>query len=114
MGLIRLIGLVAILQAGAGHALAQAALFEEILLQTAKLLVNQVIGLVDEAERDVSHDFGRASFHKLAVVLISLRRLAAQLTDVLRLLGVLGRMRGMGIMRKMFLITPILPILPIL
>jgi len=34
-------GLVAIFQAGAGHALAQAAVLEEILFQTAELLVNQ-------------------------------------------------------------------------
>jgi len=40
-------GLVSMLQAGAGHALAQAAVFEEIFFQTADLLVNQVIGLMD-------------------------------------------------------------------
>ena len=85
MGLIRL---VPILQSRAGHALAQTAVFEEIFLQTSELLVNQVIGLVDEAERDVSHDFRRTSLHKLAVVLISLRRLPAQLADVLGFLGV--------------------------
>ena len=40
---------VPILQARAGHALAQAALFKEIFLQTAKLLVNQVVHLVNSA-----------------------------------------------------------------
>ena len=69
------------LQADAGHALAEAALFEKVFLQTAKLLVNQVIGLMDEAEGDVGHHFGRAGFDELAVVLARLWHLAAELAD---------------------------------
>ena len=34
--------------------------FEEILLEAAKLLVEQVVGLVDEADEDVGDDLGRA------------------------------------------------------
>ena len=34
-------------QSGAGHALAQAALFQKILFQPAQLLVEQIIGLVN-------------------------------------------------------------------
>ena len=64
---------IPILQAGAGHALAQAAVFDEVLLQTAELLVDQVIGLVDEAQGDIGHDFGRAGFQELAIVFVGLR-----------------------------------------
>ena len=45
--------LVAVREAGAGHALAQAALVQEILFQSAELLVEQVVGLVDQADGDV-------------------------------------------------------------
>ncbi|HMC27105.1 MAG TPA: hypothetical protein VKM56_04845, partial [Verrucomicrobiae bacterium] len=62
------------------------ALFEKIPLQTVQLLVNQIIGLVNETNREVGHHFRRAGFHELAVVLVTLRRLAAQLADVLRFL----------------------------
>jgi hypothetical protein len=37
----------------AGHALAQAAFLEEILLEPADLLVEEIVGLVDEADQDV-------------------------------------------------------------
>src|SRR6266478_5126561 len=40
-------------EAGAGHALAQAALFEEIFLQPAELLVNEVVGLMNQADGNV-------------------------------------------------------------
>lgn len=46
---------VAVIEAGAGHALAQAAFFEEVLFQPTKLLVNQVIGLVDETDGNVGN-----------------------------------------------------------
>jgi hypothetical protein len=40
------------LQAGAGHAFAEAAFFEEILFEPADLLlVEEVVGLVDQANR---------------------------------------------------------------
>jgi len=63
--------------------------FEEVLLQAKKLLVDQVISLVDEAEGDVGHDLRRASFYKLTVVFIGLGCFAPQLADVLCFLGVL-------------------------
>jgi hypothetical protein len=40
-------------QPRAGHPLAQPALLQEILRQAADLLVDQVVGLVDQADRDV-------------------------------------------------------------
>src|ERR1700677_5046198 len=84
-----LMGLVPVLYAGTGHALAQTALFDEVLLEAAEVLVDQIIGLVDEAEGDVRHHFGRAGVDKLAVVLVSQRRLTAKLPDILRFLALL-------------------------
>ena len=69
-------------EAGSGHALAQAALFQEILLQTAELLVNEIVGLVNQANGNVRDNFGRAGFHKLAVKLVSLRRFESEPADV--------------------------------
>lgn len=40
-------------QLRAAHALTPTALFDEVVLQAAELPVAQVIGLVDEAEREV-------------------------------------------------------------
>ena len=42
--------LLASLQAGAGHALAEPAFFKEIALETAELLVEQVVGLVNKTD----------------------------------------------------------------
>ena len=47
-------------EAGAGHAFAKTAFFEEGLFEPADLPVEQVVGLVDEADRDVRRDFRRA------------------------------------------------------
>lgn len=55
------------LQTGAGHPLAQATVLHEIFLQPADLLVEQVVGLVDEAEGDIGHDFRRAGFAELTI-----------------------------------------------
>jgi hypothetical protein len=38
---------------GTGHALAQAAFLEEIPFEALELLVEQVVGLVDEANKDL-------------------------------------------------------------
>jgi hypothetical protein len=43
-------------------------LFEEIFLQPAKLLVKEVVGLVNEAGQEVGHDFGRAGLNELAEI----------------------------------------------
>lgn len=50
--------LVARLQAGAGHLFADAARFEEVAFQRANLLVQQVVGLVDEVNCNIRHHFG--------------------------------------------------------
>ena len=44
---------------------------------------------MDEAERNIGHHLSRPGFHKIAVILVSLRLLAAQLANVLRVLGIL-------------------------
>jgi high-affinity K+ transport system ATPase subunit B len=48
---------ISVADPGTGHTLAQTASIEKIFFQPAELLVDQVIGLVDEAERDVGHNF---------------------------------------------------------
>jgi hypothetical protein len=40
-------------QSGPGHALPQAAFFEEVLFESPELLVEQVVGLLDQAKDDV-------------------------------------------------------------
>jgi hypothetical protein len=46
-------GLAPVLQARAGHALANAAVFDEVLLESFNLPVQQVVGLVDQANRNL-------------------------------------------------------------
>lgn len=47
------------------HSLADTAILDEVGFQTADLPVEQVVGLVDEAESDVRDDFCRTRFAKL-------------------------------------------------
>ena len=49
-------GTVAAIEAGAGHALAEAALFEEIFFEAEELPVEEVVRLVDEADHGVGGD----------------------------------------------------------
>jgi len=87
---------VPVIEAGAGHALAQAALFQEILFQSAELLVNEVVGLMNQADGDVGDDFWWADFHEFAVQLVGLRDFASQPADVQRLAGVLIPFRAVA------------------
>ena len=50
---------------GTGHAFAQAAFIDEGLFQTAELLVEQIVGLVDQADDRIGRDFrvGRVSIY---------------------------------------------------
>jgi hypothetical protein len=79
----------AVFETGAGHTLVQAALFEKVVLQAEELLVHQIVGLVDETDRDVGDDCRGTGFYELAVVLEGLRGFAAELADISRLLGIL-------------------------
>ena len=81
-------GLVTALEAGPGHALAESAFLEEILFEPADLLVEEVVGLVDEAEGNVGDDLGRARFGEFTLGLISRMGLIAQAADELGFLGI--------------------------
>ena len=50
----------------AGHSLADAAFLDEVLFHPADLPVEQVVGLVDQADGDVGHDLGGAGLAELA------------------------------------------------
>jgi hypothetical protein len=54
------------MQAGAGHALAEAAILEEVLLQAAKLLVQKVVDCLDQANDHVATDRGVTVLDALA------------------------------------------------
>ena len=75
--LISPIALIPVVEPRLKHPLAQAALFQKIFFQSAELLVNEVVGLVNQADGNVGDDFGRAGFHKLAVKFKGVRGFAA-------------------------------------
>jgi hypothetical protein len=75
-------GAVSLLQAHPRHPLAQSALFDEVLLQPAELLVNEIIRLVDEADGDAGHDFRWTRLHEFPVALVTLRLLPTQPADI--------------------------------
>ena len=77
--------LVTVVEAGAGHLLADAAVLDEVFFELADLLVEEVVGLVDQAERNVGEDGGRAVFEKGPVGLKNLVRSFAELADVVGL-----------------------------
>jgi hypothetical protein len=59
-------------ETGAGHAFAEAAFFDEVLFQTTEQLIEEVVGLMDEAEGDVGEDFGRAIGEEWAIGFVGL------------------------------------------
>jgi hypothetical protein len=59
--------LIAIVQPGFGHPLAQAALFDEFFLQRLQLLIQQIIGLVNQTDCNIGDHIRRASFDKLPI-----------------------------------------------
>ena len=46
------------LEAGPGHAFAEPAVLDEILFEATNLLIQEVVCLMNQAERDVGDDFG--------------------------------------------------------
>ena len=54
-------GLISRLETGAGHAFAESALGQKILLEPPELLVEQVVSLVNKTDENVGDDLGRAS-----------------------------------------------------
>jgi len=77
-----------VVEAGAGHAFAEAAFFDEVFFQAADELVEEVVGLVDEANGDVGQCLGRARFHIGAISLIGFIRLRTQFSGIKGFLGV--------------------------
>lgn len=71
-----------------GHVLAKSSFFQKIFLQPPDLLVEKVVCLVDQADRDVGEDFRRACFHERAVGLIGLIGSFTQPADEECFLGV--------------------------
>ena len=59
--------LAAMFQTGLRHAFAQATLFNKLLLQSLQLLIQQVVGLVNQANCDVSDHFVGSGFYKLTI-----------------------------------------------
>ena len=66
---------------GASHALAQPASPDELMLQTADLPVEQIVGLVDHANSYVRNDLKRASLAEFAIILVGHIRGAPQAPD---------------------------------
>lgn len=79
---------IAVVDAGAGHAFAEAALLNEVLLKAAELLVNQIVGLMNKADGNVGDGFRRAGFDKFPVEFKGLRLLSPQVADEERLFTV--------------------------
>lgn len=69
-------------EAGAGHALAETAGLQEFLFQFPELLVERVVGLMDQADGDVGHGFRGAALNERTIVLIALLVARAELADL--------------------------------
>lgn len=74
--------MVSVVEAGLGHVFAEAAFFDKVFFEAANLLVEKVVGLVNEANGDVGDDFGRAGFDVGFVGLVGFVFLAAEFADV--------------------------------
>jgi hypothetical protein len=70
------------------HALAHATLREELLLEMANLLVEQVVRLVDQAEGDVCYDFGGAVLAKRTEILVAYAGTSSKTTHIYGLAAV--------------------------
>jgi len=70
------------------HSFAQAALFQKILFLPTELLVEQEVGLVNQADGDVGNHLWWTRLQKLSVKLESLRGFAAKAAHELRFFGV--------------------------
>src|SRR5262245_43758036 len=76
------------LQTCLGHTFADAAVSDEVRLQSANLFVEEEIGLMEQADCDVGDDFRRAGFDEVAVNFERDVRSGAELTDEAGFLGV--------------------------
>jgi len=78
-----------VVEAGFGHALAEAAGLEEVGLKAADVLVKEIVGLVKQAEGNVGDDFGGAGFDERLIGRIGRMGLISQGPDVACFLGFL-------------------------
>src|SRR5262245_42911849 len=76
----------AVLQACFGHALTDAAFFDEVSFEPADLFVEEIVGLVDDTNGDVGDNLGRAGLHEVAIRLEGHAGGRTELTDEGRLL----------------------------
>ena len=83
-----LFGAVAVLEPDAGHALAQAALFDKLFFQGLELLIDEIIGLMNQANGNVGDGLRWSRFHEFTVKLKSVRGNTAQASDKLCFFGV--------------------------
>lgn len=67
MGRMGLLGRMAGGEPGACHAFAQAALLEELLFEAGELAVQQIVGLVDQADQDIGHHLGWPGLDELGL-----------------------------------------------
>jgi hypothetical protein len=56
-----------VLPSGAEHPFAQSAVVEEVALELAELLVEQIVRLMDETDGDIGEDPDRATFTEVSV-----------------------------------------------
>ena len=56
-----------VVDAGFGHLFLEAAFFDEVVFEALDLLIEEVVGLMGEAEGDVCGDLGGAGFDDFAV-----------------------------------------------
>ncbi len=73
------------LKADARHAFTETTALDKLLLQPAQLMVDEIVGLVNETDCDVGYDFGSPRFHEFTVVFVGLGSFAAEPANVLRL-----------------------------
>ena len=59
--------LIAMIQPGFRHPLTQAAVFDEFFLQRLQLLVQQIIGLVNQTDSNIGDHIRRSSLDELPV-----------------------------------------------
>ena len=64
-----LAAVVPVLQPGAGHALSDSAVFDEVALEMLYLSIKEEVRLMNEAEREVRDNFGRPRLDDLPELL---------------------------------------------
>ena len=82
--------LAALLKACVRHALAEATVIQGVSLQAPHLLIEQIVCLMDETDRDVRDDLGWTCFRKLLVLSVGHIWVGAEPPNELRFPAVLS------------------------